>query len=196
MINSSIQLAEDGDNHCWYAITQDRLQSDGINELNPFKYSLNGVYMNITRVEKNRVNQYGLIWCNEKNLTTHVSLKWIMRKRGSNPGTTLGRKMDHYKGLFQHLPLDGFIIRSSHINASLSYTLWSGKVGQLRTSSHQFEIETCTQSHGRRDLSIVQSVCGISGALCLLLCCLLRNEMEIWQPFWTKLWFCPFKRHA
>ena len=56
------------------------------------------------------------------------------------PKISLGTKMAHYKIHFLHTSKDGFIIRPSYIDIHLSYALRSVIV-QLRTSSHQLEIE-------------------------------------------------------
>ena len=49
------------------------------------------------------------------------------------PKISLGTKMAHYK-------TDGFIIRPPYMDIHLSYVLHSA-IGQLRTSSHQLQIE-------------------------------------------------------
>ena len=53
---------------------------------------------------------------------------------------SLGRKLSHYKTHFLHTSEDGFIIKPSYMDKHLSNVL-RNVIGQLRTSSHQLEIE-------------------------------------------------------
>ena len=58
------------------------------------------------------------------------------------PSTTeLGTKMAHYKGNFLRITDDGFVERPSYMDSHLSHGLRC-VIGQMRTSSHQLEIET------------------------------------------------------
>ena len=81
----------------------------------------------MTKVETNIVIQIDII--NVENKVT-----WI------NPKILLVNKMAHYKTHFLFTLEDGFIIRPSYVDIHLSYPLHS-VIGQLRTSSHQLEIE-------------------------------------------------------
>ena len=98
-----------------------------INALPPFQYSLDGPHLNMTKVEKNRVIRTDII-----NLENKIT--WI------SPKIPLGTKMAHYKTHFLHTSEDGFIIRPPYMDIHLSYVLRS-VIGQLRTSSHQLQIE-------------------------------------------------------
>ena len=61
-----------------------------INALPVPQYSLDCPYVNMSKVEKNRVIQIDIM-----NLENHIA--WI------SPTPSLGRKMTHYKTLFTHI---------------------------------------------------------------------------------------------
>ncbi len=126
---SSLQLTAHGDTHCWYAEMQEWFLSHGmnINALPPFQYSLDCPHLNMTKTEKNRVIRADIIKLNNERTWT-------------SPTTPLGRKMAQYKALFLHISQDGFILRPSYMDTHLSHALRT-VIGQLRTSSHQLEIE-------------------------------------------------------
>ena len=85
-----------------------------MNALPLFQYSLDSSYLNMTKAEN--------------------KITW------SSPKIWLGTKMAHYKTHFLHTSEDGFIIRPPYMDIHLSYTL-RNVIGQLRTLSHQLEIE-------------------------------------------------------
>ena len=78
-------------------------------------------------MEKNRVIRTDII-----NLEHKIT--WI------SPKIPLDMKMAHYKTHFLHISEDGFIIKPPYMDIYLSYALRS-VIGQLRTSSHQLQIE-------------------------------------------------------
>lgn len=95
--------------------------------LPPFQYSLEAPSLLITRTEINKTIRQDLIQMDTKRT-------WV------DPTQELGTKMADYKGNFLQLSEDGFVIRPSYMDTHLSHGLRCA-IGQIRTSSHQLEIE-------------------------------------------------------
>ncbi|KAH7446947.1 hypothetical protein KP509_01G083500 [Ceratopteris richardii] len=112
-LESSRQLALQGDTSCW---------------LPPFQYSLQTPLMYLTRVEITKRIRQDLIQLDTKRT-------WI------EPTQELGTKMAFYREHLLHLTTDGFVTRPSYMDTHLSHALRCA-IRQLRTSSHQLEIET------------------------------------------------------
>lgn len=129
-LESSRQLAMQGDTSCWYAQMTSWFQRHGfsMDGLPPFQYSLDAPSLSLTRVETTRLIRQDLIQLDTRRT-------WI------EPTQELGRKMAFYREHLLQLTGDGFVIRPSYMDTHLSHGLRCA-IGQIRTSSHQLEIET------------------------------------------------------
>ena len=128
-LESSRQLALKGDTSCWYAKTNLWFQRHGfsIDRLPPFQYSLEAPSLPITKTERNRIIRQDLIQLDTKRT-------WV------EPTQEMGTKMAFYKENFLQVSEDGFVTRPSYMDTHLSHGLRCA-IGQIRTSSHQLEIE-------------------------------------------------------
>ncbi|MCO5572665.1 hypothetical protein L7F22_026423 [Adiantum nelumboides] len=128
-LESSRQLALKGDTSCWYAKTNSWFQRHGfsMDRLPPFQYSLEAPSLPITKAERNRIIRQDLIQLDTKRT-------WV------EPIQELGTKMAFYRGNFLQVSEDGFVTRPSYMDTHLSHGLRCA-IGQIRTSSHQLEIE-------------------------------------------------------
>ena len=128
-LESSRQLALKGDTSCWYAKTNLWFQRHGfsMDRLPPFQYSLEAPSLPITKTERNRIIRQDLIQLDIKRT-------WV------EPIQELGTKMAFYRGNFLQVSEDGFVTRPSYMDTHLSHGLRCA-IGQIRTSSHQLEIE-------------------------------------------------------
>ena len=128
-LESSRQLALKGDTSCWYAKTNLWFQRHGfsMDRLPPFQYSLEALSLPITKTERNRIIRQDLIQLDTKRT-------WV------EPIQELGTKMAFYRGNFLQVSEDGFVTRPSYMDIHLSHGLRC-VIGQIRTSSHQLEIE-------------------------------------------------------
>ena len=128
-LESSRQLALKGDTSCWYAKTNLWFQRHGfsMDRLPPFQYSLEAPSLPITKTERNRIIRQDLIQLDTKRT-------WV------EPIQELGTKMAFYRGNFLQVSEDGFVTRPSYMDTHLSHGLRCA-IGQIRTSSHQLEIE-------------------------------------------------------
>ncbi|MCO5607117.1 hypothetical protein L7F22_061309 [Adiantum nelumboides] len=99
-----------------------------MDRLPTFQYSRQAPSMSLTRVEITR-----LICQDLMQLDTRRT--WI------EPSQELGTKMAFYREHLLHLTGDGFVIRPSYMATHMSHGLRCA-IGQIRTSSHQLEIET------------------------------------------------------
>ncbi|KAH7434041.1 hypothetical protein KP509_07G098200 [Ceratopteris richardii] len=128
-LESSRQLALQGDTSCWFAQMTSWFQTHGftMDRRPPFKYSLQTPLMYLTRVEITRLIRQDLIQLDTRRT-------WI------EPTQELGTKMALYREHLLHLTTDGFVTRPSYMDTHQSHALRCA-IGQLRTSSHQLEIE-------------------------------------------------------
>ncbi|MCO5551803.1 hypothetical protein L7F22_005305 [Adiantum nelumboides] len=128
-LESSRQLALKGDTSCWYAKTNLWFQRHGfsMDRLPPFQYSLEAPSLPITKTERNRIIRQDLIQLDTKRT-------WV------EPIQELGTKMAFYRGNFLQVSEDGFVTRPRYMDTHLSHGLRCA-IGQIRTSSHQLEIE-------------------------------------------------------
>lgn len=128
-LESSRQLAMKGDTSCWYAQMTSWFQRHGfsMDRLPPFQYSLDAPSLPITRTETNKIIRQDLIQLDTKKT-------WV------EPTQELGTKMAFYRENFLQLSEDGFVTRPSYMDTHLSHGLRCA-IGQIRTSSHQLEIE-------------------------------------------------------
>ena len=129
-LESSRQLALQGDTSCWYAQMASWFQMHGftMDRLPPFQYSLDAPRKSLSRGDVTRLIRQDLIKLDNKRT-------WI------EPTQELGTKMAFYKEHLLQLTWDGFVIRPSYMDIHLSHGLRCA-IGQIRTSSHQLEIET------------------------------------------------------
>ena len=129
-LESSRQLALQGDTSCWYAQMSSWFQRHGfsMDRLPPFQYSLDAPSLALTRMEITRLIRQDLI-----QLETRRT--WI------EPSRELGTKRAFYREHLLQLTTDGFVSRPSYMDTHLSHGLRCA-IGQIRTSSHQLEIET------------------------------------------------------
>lgn len=129
-LESSRQLAMQGDTSCWYAQMAAWFQKHGlsIDRLPPFQYSLDAPSLPVTRTEITRLIRQDLIQLDTRRT-------WV------EPVQELGTKMAFYKEHLLQLSGDGFVIRPSYMDTHLSHSLRCA-IGQIRTSSHHLEIET------------------------------------------------------
>lgn len=129
-LESSRQLALHGEISCWYAQMTSWFQRHGfsMDRLPPFQYSLDAPSLSLKRVEIYRLIRQDLIQLDTRRT-------WI------EPSQELGTKSAFYREHLLQLTADGFIIRSSYMDTHLSHGLRCA-IGQIRTSSHQLEIET------------------------------------------------------
>ena len=109
-LTSSKQFAENGDNHCWYAETQQWLDSHGISikSLSPFQYNLDCPILNMMKAEKKRV-----IWAHIMKLDNGRT--WI------NPTTSLDSKMAHKNTNSLYTSEDGFILGPPYMDIHLPH---------------------------------------------------------------------------
>eukprot|EP00250_Pteridium_aquilinum_P019422 c24426_g1_i1 orf=1306-2640(+) len=129
-LESSRQLASDGDTACWYAQMTSWFELHGfsIDRLPPFQYSLEAPLLSLTRPEISRIIRQDLIQLDTRRT-------WI------DPPQELGTKMAFYRDHLLRTTEDGFIVRPGYMDTHLSHALRCA-IGQIRTSSHQLEIET------------------------------------------------------
>ena len=90
-----------------------------INALPPFQNSLDSPYLNITKVEKNRVIQIDIMKLD--NWGTWIS-----------PPTSLGRNMAHSTANVLHISEDGFIITTSYMETNLLFICLKSSYQQSR----------------------------------------------------------------
>ncbi|RYA67342.1 hypothetical protein DD595_26345, partial [Enterobacter cloacae complex sp. 4DZ3-17B2] len=98
-----------------------------IDRLPPFQYSLDAPSLTLTQSEITKLIRQDLTQLDTRRT-------WIQ------PAQELGTKMADYKENFLQLSEDGFVIRPSYMDTHLSHGLRCA-IGQIRTSSHQLEIE-------------------------------------------------------
>ena len=129
-LESSRQLAMQGDTSCWYAQMTSWFQRHGLNmdRLPPFQYSLDAPTLTVTRMEITKLIRQDLIQLDTRRT-------WI------EPIQELGTKMAFYREHLLQLSEDGFVTRPSYMDTHMSHGLRCA-IGQIRTSSHQLEIET------------------------------------------------------
>ena len=142
-LESSRQVAMQGDTSCWYAQMTSWFQRHGfsMDRLPPFQYSLDAPSLSLTRLEITRLIRQDLIQLDTRRT-------WI------EPTQELDTKMAFYREHLLQLTGDGFVIRPSYMDTHLSHGLRCA-IGQIRTSSHQLEIET-----GRfRDIPAAMRIC-------------------------------------
>ncbi len=99
-----------------------------MDRLPPFQYSLDAPSLSSTRIEINRLIRQDLIQLDTKST-------WIQ------PTQELGTKMAFYRAHLLQLTEEGFVIRPGYMDTHLSHGIRCA-IGQLRTSSHQLQIET------------------------------------------------------
>ena len=129
-LESSRQLALKGDQKCWYAQLTAWLCLHGVDieRLPPFQYSLDAPSLTLSKQEINKLIKQDLTQLDTKRT-------WM------EPIGELGTKKKFYKEHFLLLSNDGFITRAAYMDIHLSYNVRSA-IGQIRTSSHNLEIET------------------------------------------------------
>ena len=129
-LESSRQLALQGNTYCRYAQLTSWLQSHGIDieRLPPFQYSLDAPSLSLTKSEITLLIKQNLI-----QLDT--------RRTWTQPAQELGTKMGFYRKYFLQLTKDGFVVRPAYMDTHLSHGIRCD-IGQMRTSSHNLEIET------------------------------------------------------
>ena len=129
-LESSRQLASQGDTSCWYAQMTSwfQLHGFGMDRLPPFQYSLDAPSLSLTRTEITRLIRQDLIQLDTRTTWTH-------------PTRELGPKMAFYREHLLELTEDGFVSRPAYMDFHLSHGIRCA-IGQMRTSSHQLEIET------------------------------------------------------
>ena len=111
-LESSRQLAMQGDTSCWYAQMTSWFQRHGfrMDRLPPFQYSLDVPSLPITRMEITRLIRQDLIQLDTRRT-------WI------EPIQELGTKMAFYREHLLQLTRDGFVIRLSYMDTHLSHGL-------------------------------------------------------------------------
>ena len=129
-LESSRQLASQGDRSCWYAHMTSWFELHGfsMDRLPPFQYSLDAPSISFTRADITRLIRQDLTQLDTKRT-------WIQ------PAHELGTKMAFYREHLLQLTEDGFVTRPSYMDTHLSHGIRCA-FGQIRTSSHQLEIET------------------------------------------------------
>ena len=129
-LESSQKLALQGDTTCSYGQMASwfHLHGFSMDRLPPFQYSLDAPSLSITRIHITRLIRQDLFQLGTRRT-------WIQLTR------ELGTKMAFYRDQFLQLTEDGFVTRPSYMDTHLSFGIRCA-IGQLRTSSHQLEIET------------------------------------------------------
>ena len=128
-LESSQQITAQGDTSCWYAQMASWFELHGfsMDRLPPFQYSLDAPSLSLTQREITRVIRLDVF-----QLDTQRT--WIQ------PAQELGTKMAFYREHLLQLTEDGFLTRPAYMDTHLSHGLRCA-IGQVRTSSHQLEIE-------------------------------------------------------
>ena len=129
-LESSRQLAMQGDRACWYGEMTSWFQLHGFSmeRLPPFQYSLDAPSLDLTHPEKTRLIRQDLVQLDTRRT-------WIQ------PVQELGTKMTFYREHLLQLTEDGFVTRPRYMDTHLSHGIRCA-IGQIRTSSHQLRIET------------------------------------------------------
>lgn len=107
---------------------QSRSRQVARSPLSPFQYSLDAPSMELTKQEINKLIR--------QDLTQNDT-----RRTWTEPVQCLGKKTAFYKENFLRLTEDGFIVRPEYMDTHLSFGIRCA-IGQIRTSSHQLEVET------------------------------------------------------
>ena len=130
VLESSRQLTSQGDTSCWYAqmIAWFQLHGFDMDRLPHFQYSLDAPSLSLTQTGITRLIRQDLIQLDTRRT-------WIQ------PTRELGTKMAFYREHLLELTQDGFVMRPTYMDTHLSHELRC-VIGQMRTSSHQLEIET------------------------------------------------------
>ncbi|MCO5577293.1 hypothetical protein L7F22_031120 [Adiantum nelumboides] len=141
-LESSRQIALKGDTSCWYAKTNLWFQRHGfsMDRLPPFQYSLEAPSLPITKAERNRIISLPITKAERNRIIRQDLIQLDTKRTWVESIQELGTKMAFYRGNFLQVSEDGFVTRPSYMDTHLSHGLRCA-IGQIRTSSHQLEIE-------------------------------------------------------
>ena len=112
-----------------------------MDKLPPFQYSLDAPSLELTRTEITKLIRQDLIQLYTRRVWMETTQE-------------LGTKMAAYKEHFLQFTEDGFVVKPSYMDAHPSYGVWCA-ISQIRTSSHQLEIEV----HRFNGIQVNERIC-------------------------------------